>query len=509
MDKKTGTHKGGYTGFSFEITSELKNGTNVLAVRLNNQWNARLAPCNGDYNFTGGIYIGLLLWQENDFWGSGGDQQETDNWYSGAGAYPMKEEDRADFEESVKADLKEMIRIHHKHSSIIVWSMCNEPFFTGWGTIEHGRSFLAELTKLTHTLDPTRPIGISGCQRGDIDKLGDIACYNGDGARLFINPGVPCLVSEYGSTIACRPGKIIPVWGDLQQEKIPWRSSEAIWCAFDYGTRAGYFGLMGMIDYFRLPKNMYYWYRNEYAKVPPPEKAVSGTPAKLRLSADKTVISNTDGPDDIFLVVSVLDKDGKQLSNSPDVSLRIVSGPGEFPKGSSITFSNSSDIYIRDGKAAIEGRSYYAGQTIINAASEGLQPDSIIIETKGAPAYIEGETPKTVDRPYIRYSASDEVNKKYSGINIAYQKPTRASSESEGQTDDKANDNNELTKWESDSSEDISWWQLDLENLYTIYEVRFMLPEKENRPFIVELSKDNQNREIISDQKERETSEKW
>lgn len=59
--KLTGTHRGGYTGFSLDISESLKTGSNVLAVRLNNNWNARLAPRNGDHNFTGGIYRDVCL----------------------------------------------------------------------------------------------------------------------------------------------------------------------------------------------------------------------------------------------------------------------------------------------------------------------------------------------------------------------------------------------------------------------------------------------------------------
>jgi beta-galactosidase/beta-glucuronidase len=39
-----GRHQGGYTGFSFDITGAAKPGGNLVAVRLNNLWNARLAP---------------------------------------------------------------------------------------------------------------------------------------------------------------------------------------------------------------------------------------------------------------------------------------------------------------------------------------------------------------------------------------------------------------------------------------------------------------------------------
>lgn len=692
-----GKHNGGYTGFSFDITKLVKEGNNVLAVRLNNNWNARLAPRNGDHNFTGGIYrdvyllatdnvhitwygtyvttpalskvsgkvniqtevkndgnqlkkytvttnivdpsgkivstvsskqdiapdstiifnqttfsiqqpklwhpehpfmykaistiwdgdilldkyetpfgfrwmewtadkglflngehyyfrgvnvhqdhagwasavtnaaiyrdvkmvkdcgmdfirgshyphdpsfsdacdsLGVLLWEENDFWGSGGDQKETDNWYSGAGAYPMNKEDQTDFEESVKSNLRDMIRIHRNHPSIIVWSMCNEPFFTGYGTMSRVKEFLKELVQLTHELDSSRKVGIGGCQRGEIDKLGDIAGYNGDGARLFINPGVPSVVTEYGSTIAPRPGKYEPGWGDLQKEKYPWRSGEALWCAFDYGTRAGDFGLMGMIDYFRLPKNQWYWYRNEYKHIAPPEAAIEGIPAKLKLTADKSIISNTDGTDDAFLVISVLDKDGKQLSNSPDVTLQIVSGPGEFPTGRTIIFGNTSDIYIRDGKAAAELHSYESGKTIIKASSAGLQSDSIVIETKGMPVYVDGVTPKVADRPYVRYTVEKKSDDNTQKVNIAYQKPTRASSEISGKTANMANDNNKSTAWQANAEDTARWWQVDLENLYTVSEVNTLFSSKETGTYRIELSKDNQTWEIIAEQKD-------
>jgi hypothetical protein len=453
--------------------------------------------------------LGILLWEENDFWGSGGNQAETDNWYTGAGAYPMNKEDQPDFDESVKSDLREMIHVHRNHPSIIVWSMCNEPFFTGRGIINRVREFLKELTQLTHELDPSRPVGIGGCQRGEIDKLGDIAGYNGDGARLFMNPGVPNVVTEYGSTIARRPGKSEPGWGDLQQEKFPWRSGEALWCAFDYGTRAGDFGLMGMIDYFRMPKNMWYWYRNENKHIAPPEAAIEGIPAKLKLIADKKIISNTDGTDDVFLIVSVLDKGGKQLSNSPDVTLQIVSGPGEFPTGTSIIFGNTSDIYIRDGKAAIEFRSYYGGKTIIKATSAGLQSDEIIIETKGTPAYIEGITPKVVDRPYTRYSIQKESDDNNSKVNIACQKPTRASSEMEGKTANRANDRDTATFWQANMNDPAKWWLVDMENLYTVTEVSILFTSEETGLYKIELSKDNQNWETIAGLKEGTSNESY
>ena len=157
--------------------------------------------------------------------------------------------------------------------------MDNEVFFTKGSTLPKVRELLRETVALAHELDPTRSAAIGGCQRGEIDKLGDVAGYNGDGARIYLNPGIPSVVTEYGSTMADRPGPYEPGWGDLQQEQFAWRSGQALWCGFDHGSIAGRkFGAMGMIDYFRLPKRQYFWYRNEYKKVPPPNGLAMGFP---------------------------------------------------------------------------------------------------------------------------------------------------------------------------------------------------------------------------------------
>src|SRR5271166_205943 len=53
---RIGEHKGGFTGFTMDITTALHSGDNLLAVRLNNNWNAQIEPRSGDHNFMGGIY---------------------------------------------------------------------------------------------------------------------------------------------------------------------------------------------------------------------------------------------------------------------------------------------------------------------------------------------------------------------------------------------------------------------------------------------------------------------
>lgn len=399
--------------------------------------------------------LGMLLWTDATFWGTGGMKHES-SW--NASAYPVTLDDEQPFKESVRQQLREMIRIHRNHPSTIVWSMCNEPFFSDKNVMPKVRTFLKELVAYSHELDPTRPAGLAGVQRGNIDKLGDIAGYNGDGARLpeYQNPGIPNVISEYGSTVADRPGKYDPSWGDLLNSpgadrnlegswRLPWRSGECIWVGADHGSIAGRrFGAMGIVDYFRLPKRQWYWYRNAYLHIPPPEWPSNGIPAGLKVTADKTTLQSVDGTDDAQIVVTVVDKDGRALSNCPPVTLTVESGPGEFPTGPSITFASNSDITIRDGAAAMEFRSYYSGKTVIRATSPGLKDATIEITSLGEPKFIPGKAPVVKPRPYVRFTGGGEDA---SPVTLGRENPTRASSEASGHSGSMANDGNPATFW--------------------------------------------------------------
>jgi hypothetical protein len=441
--------------------------------------------------------LGVLFWSENSFWGTAGFK---DPW--GSSAYPPEREHQPGFELSVRNSLRDMIRINRNHPSIIAWSMDNEVFFTEQSTLPKVRTFLKQLVAYSHELDPTRPAAIGGCQRGDIDKLGDIAGYNGDGARLFINPGIANVVSEYGSTMEDRPGSYAPGWGDMVDGpgdksqpffwRYPWRSGEALWCAFDHGSIAGRrFGGMGMIDYFRLPKRQWYWYRNEYRHIPPPAWPVSGSPAGLRLTPDATALKSVDGTDDAQLIVTVVDKDGRALNNSPPVTLAIVSGPGEFPTGPSITFDSNSDITIRDGKAAIEFRSYYAGKTVIRATSPGLKDATTTIISLGEPRFIPGVTPAVKPRPYVRFER-EAVSGGRTDANSVFglKNPTQASSEAPGHNASLGNDGNPATFWQAQDAATNAWWQVDLERVIAVSQTRMVFPSEGNYRYRIEFSND-------------------
>jgi beta-galactosidase len=446
--------------------------------------------------------LGVLFWSENCFWGKGGFGPEG---YWNASAYPVHPEDFEPFEHSCRQALREMIRINRNHPSIIAWSMTNEAFFTY--NLDRARALIGDLARLSRELDPARPVAIGGAQRGDVDKLGDIAGYNGDGARLFINPGVPNMVSEYGAI--SKPHEAYdPFWGDLQEEPYAWRSGQAIWCGFDYGSIVGRQGLKGILDHARLPKRSWYWYRNEYCRIPPPEWLENGEPAKLQLTADKTTIQGTDATDDCQIIVTVLDANGRHISNCPPVTLTVESGPGEFPTGPCITFDPQSDIQIIRGQAAIAFRSYHGGTSAIRATSPGLVDATIVITTVGEPRFIHGQTPPARSRPYspppLSQAAKDAMK---NIVNVALNRPSRASSEAEDHPARLANDGASGTTWMPDDRSANAWWQVDLEGYYQISGSRLVFQSPGSFRYTIELSDDGSSWTMAVDRRQTERTD--
>ena len=60
--KSAGTHVGGYTRFSFDITPFVTMGAkNLIAVKVNNRYNENIPPLTADFTFFGGIYRDVFL----------------------------------------------------------------------------------------------------------------------------------------------------------------------------------------------------------------------------------------------------------------------------------------------------------------------------------------------------------------------------------------------------------------------------------------------------------------
>jgi hypothetical protein len=439
----------------------------------------------------------MLFWSENCFWGKGGFGPEG---YWNASAFPVNEPDMRPFEESCKQQLREMIAINRNHPSIVAWSMTNEAFFTY--NLDRAKLLMSDLVSISREMDPTRPAAIGGAQRGDVDHLGDIAGYNGDGARLFIDPGVPNLVSEYGA-ISKPHDAFDPFFGELQAGRYPWRAGQAIWAGADYGSIAGRQGLKGIVNHQRLPKRSWHWYRKDYLGIEPPPAPIDAPATQLRLEADKLTIVGTDGMDDIQLTVTALNADGRHVKRCSSITLTIESGPGEFPTGRSITFADDKDIPPADGQAAMAMRSYHGGLTIVRATSPGLADATIEIVTEGEPQFLDGVTEIVADRSYTPPPVSEAAKRAMANVvNVALDRPCKASSEAERRPARFANDGSTETSWAAGDDTAGAGWQVDLEGFYQISGSRLTFPSQGNWRFTIEISQDGTNWMLAIDRRE-------
>ena len=205
-----------------------------------------------------------------------------------------------------------------------------------------------------------------------------------------------------------------------------------------------------------------------------------------------------DGTDDAQIIVTVVDKNGVPINNCPTVTLAVASGPGEFPTGPSITFAPGSDIAIRDGEAAMEFRSYYAGKTVIRATSPGLKDATIQIVSRGEPKFVAGKTPPVKPRPYVRFTGNASAA---SLMTFGQGNPTRASSEAPGHSGRLANDGNAATFWQADDDDANPWLTIDLERIVNASSVKLTFPSDGNWRYRVEISDDGGSSwKMISDQ---------
>jgi hypothetical protein len=204
-------------------------------------------------------------------------------------------------------------------------------------------------------------------------------------------------------------------------------------------------------------------------------------------------LKSADGTDDAQIIVTVVDTNGRALSNSPPVTLTVVSGPGQFPTGPEITFAPDSEIAILDGEAAIEFRSYYAGKTVIHATSPGLKDGTITITTQGGPKFIPGKMPPVALRPYVRFAGQlTKVSTATANSIFALNNPTLASSEEPAHTARFGNDGDISTYWQPQEDDANPWWQVDLEREVTMKQTKITFPSEGNYHYKVEISNDGQ-----------------
>lgn len=454
-------------------------------------------------------HYGILFWSEATFWGMGGgasDAGERRDWTGSA--YPVLEEDQSGFEQSAIQQLSEMIRINRNRPSIIVWSMSNEPFFSHESVKEKAIGLIKKMVQASREEDPTRKAAAGGAQRWNLDDpdISDVAGLNGDGGSFYLKwdgdervddpesdrPPSPQVISEYGSEVMDRPGEYRPFYDHVSASRTDpyrfaapkWRCGQAVWCGFHHGSLANDMGHMGMIDYYRLPLRSWYWYRFNYfaeqsgsdshdlgylgiqqpfADNSEPEWPKPGKPKQIKLYpgvGSSSTIKN-DGTDDTQLVVELVDEYGKRVDVTADVTLTIVSGPGQFPSYNPKHINAEAGLLIIEGIGAITFRSYYAGETVISATSSDLQGAIFIITTVGDDCGIEPE----MTIPQVRTGTVRLSPVHSEMLDLATHRPNRASSEAKGHGKSNANNADLSTSWRASGTSPGEWWMLDLEGI--------------------------------------------
>jgi beta-galactosidase len=430
---------------------------------------------------------GLLFWSELHFWGTGGENVEG-YWF--ASAYPTDEADEPEFEESLRRALREMIRTHRNHPSIVTWSIGNEAFFSDDTVIDKAKTLTRALVALAHELDPTRPAAVGGVQRKGFDALGDIAGYNGDGAELFHDPGVPNLVTEYHGVRGNGPGEYEVEWEYGVEVDYPWRSGKIFWCAFHYKTIAPGSGLQGLADYWRRPKRAYHWYREQLRGIAPPAFPERGTAFALRLTADTATIP-TDGTGDARLEVELVDERGVRVADDRAVRLTVVEGDGLFPSGRSITLSPETGS-LWDGAGAIELRSYAPGPQHIRATADGLEPAEIVLTATGPVK--PGRVPARRLPPSAPYLTEPPPGSGF--MSLAAYRPVTASSAAPGHDGGKATEP-DGGFWRAERNGPGEWIAASLEFTYRINRIEIDFAEPAIHRWQVEAAADGGDFELV------------
>jgi hypothetical protein len=261
---------------------------------------------------------------------------------------------------------------------------------------------------------------------------------------------------------------------------------------------------MGIVDYARIPKRPWYWYRYHQRQIPPPAWPRPGRPARLRLTADRTTLDSADGTDDLHIIVTFVDDEGSQVSATAPLTMTIESGPGEFATGRRIRFVEDDPAAdglcaVRDGQAAAFFRSYHRGTTRIRATSPGLDDAVIDLETTSGPPLI-GASPVPFDRAAANGSITAYRQRERGELSLfGRDNPTKASSYRPGHPPKHVNDGSPATTWMPLPGDQDAWVAIDLERLVTVSQVRLEFPTQVRPRFVIEVSCDPSTWTVITD----------
>lgn len=218
-----------------------------------------------------------------------------------------------EFNQNSENMLREMIRQHRNHPSVILWGYMNEIFLAAPKTEEYTRATVElakRLEKIVHEEDPDRKTAIA-FDRGDstdryhasgLGQITDVIGWNlyfgwyygvfddfgkfmDDQHRRF--PNRPQFISEYGANADVRVHSVAPVrfdstteWQALYHESYLRQMNErkfisggAVWNMFDFssefrGDTIPHINQKGLLTYDRNPKDVLWLYKANFVSEP-------------------------------------------------------------------------------------------------------------------------------------------------------------------------------------------------------------------------------------------------
>ena len=207
--------------------------------------------------------LGLMIYAELHLWGRGGFKGGVEGTLC---HLSRNEADHANFDQTLKANFRTMLKERRNHPSIIIWGLGNEiAFHRPMPQVGKLRQLCLDLQDMSHAMDPTRPTSTG--HSFIYEFLADVSGYNG-GQPKEQPREKPTITTEFHHT--------------MEPARDAWRSGAICWSAFDYGTHfarpngVSFGGFHGAIDYYRLPKEKYYLMRRDELGIPVPENRPLG-----------------------------------------------------------------------------------------------------------------------------------------------------------------------------------------------------------------------------------------
>jgi beta-galactosidase len=223
-----------------------------------------------------------------------------------------------EFTANAEGMLRDMIRQHYNHPSVILWGIMNEPLLFGGNGSRVGthtdsayvrsvRALAETLNAVVHAEDPTRRSVMAIHESEDYDRWGiadvtdvlGVNLYKGWYSGTFpdfgailderhrAHPAQSVVVSEYGAGSDQRLNSLEPErfdftggWQRLYHESHlrqlqtrPWLAGTAIWNEFDFSQpNKGYsipnLNQKGMMTWDRRPKDVFYLYEANWSAEP-------------------------------------------------------------------------------------------------------------------------------------------------------------------------------------------------------------------------------------------------